>query len=62
MKKPKNYAFRSGAFKGALEMIKHDHELARLLDFDEKKLEKLSEIVDRALANAEKISLEYENR
>lgn len=62
MKNPKNYAFRSGALYGSLDMIRHNHELARLLDFDKEKLKKLSKIVDQALANAEKISLEWENQ
>lgn len=60
MENPKNYAFRTSAFYGALDMIRHNNDLARLLDFDEKKLAKLSEIVDKAIASAEELSKEYE--
>ncbi len=60
MEKPKNYPFRSGAFYGSLDMIRHNNDIARLLDFDEKKLAKLSEIVDKAIESAEELIKEYE--
>jgi hypothetical protein len=60
MENPKNYPFRAGAFCASLEMIKYNHDLARLLDFDEKKLAQLKEIVDNAINSAEKMCAEYE--
>ena len=55
-----NYPFRSGAYSGALESLKFNREIQKLLNFDAAAMQTFKEIIEKLEAKTEANCVAYE--